>query len=132
MKLITKILLLLLLLVNFSIVHAVEEFTIEDIRIEGLQRLTPGTIFNYLPVKIGDKFNDKISAESLRNLFGTGFFDDVVFQRDGNILLVSIKERPTIGSLEIDGNKDITTENLMKGLKEVGFTEGQVFDQSQL
>lgn len=132
MKLITKILLLLLLLVNFSIVHAVEEFTIEDIRIEGLQRLTPGTIFNYLPVKIGDKFNDKISAESLRNLFGTGFFDDVVFQRDGNILLVNIKERPTIGSLEIDGNKDITTENLMKGLKEVGFTEGQVFDQSQL
>lgn len=132
MKLIIKKLLLLLLLVNFSIVHAVEEFTIEDIRIEGLQRLTPGTIFNYLPVKIGDKFNDRLSGQSLRNLFGTGFFDDVTLQRQGNILVVIIKERPTIGSLEIDGNKDITTENLMKGLTDVGFTEGQVFDQSQL
>ena len=132
MKSILKKLLLLILFVNFSSVGAVEEFTINDIRIEGLQRLTAGTIFNYLPVKIGDKFNDKISATSLRNLFGTGFFDDVLFQREGNVLVVIIKERPTIGSLEIDGNKDITTENLMSGLEDVGFTEGQVFDQSQL
>ncbi len=132
MKSIIKKILLLLLIVNFSTVWAVEEFTIEDIRIEGLQRLTAGTIFNYLPVKIGDKFNNKISAESLRDLFKTGFFDDVVFQREGKVLVVLIKERPTIGKLEIDGNKDITTENLMKGLKDVGFTEGQVFDQSQL
>lgn len=124
--------LVLLALSAIQTAAAIEEFTIEDIRIAGLQRLTPGTIFNYLPVKIGDKFNDRMSARSLRDLFTTGFFDDVVLQREGNILLITIKERPTIGSLEIDGNKDITTENLMKGLKEAGFTEGQIFDQSQL
>ena len=69
----------------FSNVLAIEEFTIEDIRVAGLQRLTPGTVFNYLPVEIGDEFNDEQSTESLRALFGTGFFDDVVLEREGDI-----------------------------------------------
>ena len=112
--------------------HAVEEFVVQDIRVEGLQRLTPGTVFNYLPLEVGDKFNDKISTEAVRALFKTGFFDDVRLERDGNILVIVVKERPAIGSINIEGNKDIKTEDLLKGLKAVGFAEGRVFDQSQL
>lgn len=132
MKLIRQIFFPLVLLCFFSTAQAVEEFTIEDIRVAGLQRLTPGTIFNYLPVEIGDQFNDEVSSESLRSLFGTGFFDDVILQREDNVLLITVEERPTIGSLEIDGNKDITTDNLMEGLEEAGFVEGRVYDRSQL
>ena len=109
-----------------------QEFVVEDIRVEGLQRMTPGTIFNYLPVEVGDTFSEQISTESVRALFGTGFFDDVRLERDGNILVVIVKERPAIGSIDITGNDDIKTEDLMKGLDEVGFSLGQVFNQSQL
>ena len=111
---------------------AVDEFTVRDIRVEGLQRLTPGTVFNYLPVEVGDTFNDQISVEAVRALFKTGFFDDVRLEREGDVLVVIVKERPAIGSIEITGNKDIKTEELMDGLKQAGFAEGRVFDQSQL
>ncbi|MEX2524805.1 MAG: outer membrane protein assembly factor BamA [Gammaproteobacteria bacterium] len=113
-------------------VSAAESFTIEDIRVIGLQRLTPGTVFNYLPVEVGDTFTDQISVEAARSLFGTGFFDDVRLERDGNVLVIRVVERPAIGSIEISGNEDIKTEDLMDGLKGVGFAEGRVFDQSQL
>ena len=111
---------------------AAENFVIEDIRVEGLQRLTPGTIFNYLPLEVGDTYDDQISLEAVRSLFGTGFFDDVRLERDGNVLVVIVKERPAIGAINITGNKDIKTEDLMKGLDQVGFSAGQVFDQSKL
>ncbi|MBI1732861.1 MAG: outer membrane protein assembly factor BamA [Gammaproteobacteria bacterium] len=109
-----------------------EEFVVQDIRVQGLQRLTPGTVFNYLPIEAGEKFTDQVSVEAVRALFKTGFFDDVRLERDGNVLVIIVKERPTIGSMEISGNKDIKTEDLMKGLKQAGFSEGRVFDQSQL
>lgn len=109
-----------------------DEFVIEDIRVEGLQRMTPGTIFNYLPVKAGDTFTDQISVEATQALFKTGFFDDIKLQRDGNVLVVIVKERPAIGSIDISGNKDIKTEDLMKGLDDIGFSLGRVFNQSQL
>src|SRR3972149_2107017 len=105
---------------------AAENFVIEDIRVEGLQRLTPGTIFNYLPLEVGDTYDALIS------LFNSGFFDDVRLERDGNVLVVIVKERPAIGAINIPGNKDIKTEDLMKGLDQVGFSTGQVFDQSKL
>ena len=111
---------------------AAPEFVIADIRVEGLQRLTPGTVFNYLPVEVGDTFTDKLSVESVSALFKTGFFDDVGLERDGNILVIVLKERAAIGSIEITGNKDIKTEDLLDGLKQVGFAVGRVFDQSQL
>jgi outer membrane protein insertion porin family len=111
---------------------AIDEFVVRDIRVEGLQRLTPGTVFNYLPVEVGDKFNDQVSVEAVRALFKTTFFDDVRLERDGDVLVVIVKERPAIGSIEITGNKDIKTEDLLDGLKQVGFAEGRVFDQSQL
>ncbi len=109
-----------------------EEFVIEDIRVEGLQRLTPGTVFNYLPLEVGDTFSSDISAEAVSALFKTGFFDDVQLERDGNILVLILKERAAIGSIEISGNKDIKTEDLLDGLNQIGFAEGRVFDQSQL
>ena len=132
MKITVNHVLTLVLLFVYSNVFAIEAFTIEDIRVSGLQRLTPGTVFNYLPVEIGDEFNDDRSGESLRALFGTGFFDDVVLEREGDILLITVEERPTIGGLAIDGNKDITTANLMEGLEEAGFVQGRVYDRSQL
>jgi outer membrane protein insertion porin family len=127
--------LLLGTIVFFSLCHsvfAIEEFTIKDIRVIGLQRLTPGTVFNYLPVEVGDKFNDQVSSEAARALFKTGFFDNITLERDGNVLVIRVKERPSIGSITISGNKDIKTKDLMKGLKGVGFAEGRVFEQSQL
>ncbi len=127
-----SLLYLLLLAVSSSPVFSAQEFVIHDIRVEGLQRLTPGTVFNYMPVEVGDTFNEQISIEAVRSLFKTGFFDDVKLERDGNILVVLVKERPAIGSIQIEGNKDIKTEDLLDGLKEVGFAEGRVFEQSQL
>lgn len=126
-------LLYILALASFHLpAHSAQEFVIHDIRVEGLQRLTPGTVFNYMPIEVGDSFNDQISIEAVRSLFKTGFFDDVKLERDGNILVVIVKERPAISSILIEGNKDIKTEDLLDGLKEVGFAEGRVFEQSQL
>ncbi len=126
-------LLYIALLVSLSSqAYSAQPFVIDDIRVEGLQRLTPGTVFNYMPVEVGDTFNDQISIEAVRSLFKTGFFDDVKLERDGNVLVVLVKERPAIGSITIEGNKDIKTEDLLDGLKEVGFAEGRVFEQSQL
>ncbi len=126
------ILLLSSALPSFADQGSVQGFIIEDIRVEGLQRLTPGTVFNYLPVEVGDRFSDKLSTESVSALFKTGFFDDVRLERDGNILVVVLKERAAIGGIEITGNKDIKTDDLLDGLKQVGFAVGRVFDQSQL
>ncbi|MBT7951901.1 MAG: outer membrane protein assembly factor BamA, partial [Gammaproteobacteria bacterium] len=127
-----RLLYLILLSCFCSTVFSAQEFVIHDIRVEGLQRLTPGTVFNYMPIEVGDTFNDQISIEAVRSLFKTGFFDDVRLERDGNVLVVLVKERPAISSILIEGNKDIKTEDLLDGLKEVGFAEGRVFDQSQL
>ena len=113
-------------------VYAVPEFVIEDIRIEGLQRITPGTVFTHLPTKVGDTFDDSRSSELVRALFKTGFFKDVKLERDGNILVFIIKERPAIGSIALNGTEDIKAEDLLDSLREIGFAEGQIFDQSQL
>jgi len=121
---------LLLAFITSSVIA--EDFVIEDIRVEGLQRLTPGTVFNYMPLEVGDTYTDGVSIEAVRSLFKTGFFDDVRLERDGNVLVVIIKERPAIGSIAISGNEDIKTEDLLDGLKQVGFAEGRVFDQSDL
>ena len=96
------------------------EFTVGDIRIEGLQRISEGTVFNYLPVNIGDRLDQRRIEESLRALYGTGFFRDVELRRDGGTLVVAVRERPSIESFTITGNKDIKTEDLEKSLRDVG------------
>ena len=107
-------------------------FTVGDIRVEGLQRVTEGTVYNYLPINIGDTLSQQRLREAVRALYDTGFFRDVEMRRDGNTLIVVVNERPTIESFEIKGNKDIKTEDLNKSLRNVGLAQGKTFDRSVL
>ena len=109
---------------------AQDSFVVEEIRLEGLQRISAGTIFNYLPVKVGDRVDSSRTAEAIRALFRTGFFRDITIEREGNTLVVFVTERPSISSIEFSGNKTIETEDLMKSLRDVGFAEGRVFNRS--
>ncbi len=111
---------------------AITPFVIKDIRLDGLQRISPGTVFNYLPVSVGDTLDDAGSAEAIRILFKTGFFEDVRLASEGNVLVIIFKERPTIASIKITGNKDIKSEDLTKAMKHIGLAEGDVFSRSSL
>lgn len=111
---------------------ALEPFVIDDIRVEGLQRISIGTVFNYLPLKRGDQVNDQATVDAIQALYRTGFFKDVVLEREGETLVVFVAERPAISSITIDGNKSIPTEQLLENLKRIGFAEGRVFDRSML
>lgn len=108
------------------------EFVVRDIQVEGLQRISAGTVFNYLPVQVGSSISEKDYPEIIRALFKTGFFTDVSLERKGNVLVVTVTERPAIAEVRITGNKDISTEDLQKSLKEVGLAEGRVFDRALL
>ena len=121
-----------LLMLSATAVFSADSFTIEDIRIEGLQRVAPGTVFTYLPVKVGDEFDQRQSAESIKALFKTGFFKDVRLEQEGDTLVVIVEERPSISSVQIEGNKDISTDDLKKALKGIGLVEGKVFDRAVL
>lgn len=126
-----KKLLPILLFLFISVVKA-EPFTIEDIRIEGLQRISAGTVFNYLPVKVGDTMTDNDAKGIIRSLFKSKYFNDVELERQGNVLVIKVKERPAISSIELVGNKDMDSAELLKSLREIGFGEGQVFEQAML
>jgi outer membrane protein insertion porin family len=117
-----------------ALAQAVNEadFTVGDIRVEGLQRVSEGTVYNYLPVNIGDHLDNKRVREAIRALYATGFFRDVQLRREGNTLVVVVLERPSIESFEITGNKDIKTEDLQKSLRNVGLATGKTFDRSVL
>jgi outer membrane protein insertion porin family len=109
-----------------------DEFTVGDIRVEGLQRISEGTVYNYLPLNIGDRLTRQRRVEALKALYGTGFFRDIELRRDGGTLIVAVLERPSIESFELKGNKDIKTEDLTKSLKDVGLSTGKTFNQSTL
>ncbi len=132
MKLFKFILPLVVAILLAGTVRGADSFVIEDIRVEGLQRISAGTVFNYLPVKVGDIFDRQKSVESIKALFKTGFFKDVRIGQEGDVLVVTVEERPSIASVKIQGNKDISTEDLTKGLKNIGLTEGRVFDRQIL
>jgi len=108
------------------------DFTVSDIRVEGLQRVSEGTVYNYLPINIGDHLTAQRVREAIRALYATGFFRDVQIRRDGSALVVVVLERPSIESFEITGNKDIKTEDLQKSLRGVGLATGKTFDRSVL
>jgi len=108
------------------------EFVVGDIRVEGLQRISEGTVYNYLPVNIGDRLDQRRIQEAIRALFSTGFFSDIELRRDGGTLVIVVLERPSIESFEITGNKDIKTEDLQKSLRSVGLATGKTFDRSVL
>ena len=120
----------ILLLAVVRTAAAAEAFVVKDIRLEGLQRITAGTVFNYLPVKVGDTVDGTRTSGALRALFGTGFFRDVRLERDGDTLVVSVVERPSIAGIEFAGNVDLKTEDLLSALEQMGFAQGRVFNRS--
>ena len=125
--------LVLLCLMCFSLSTAnADSFTIKDIRIEGLQRISAGAVFNVLPLRVGDQVDEDALARSARILFKTGNFQDIGLFEENNILIVRVSERPSIASIELDGNKSIETENLMEGLSQAGLSEGSVFQRATL
>ena len=99
-------------------------FTVSDIRIDGLQRIGAGTVFTYLPVERGDTLDQGKAAEAVRALYKTGFFEDISIDHQGSILVIKVTERPAINKLTLAGNKDLKTEDLTKGLKDIGLAEG--------
>ena len=130
MKRLSAIILLLSWLSLADWAHA--EFVVRDIRVEGLQRISAGTVFNYLPVSVGSTLSEEDYPEIIRTLFKTGFFTDVNLRREDDVLVIVVTERPAIAEINISGNKDISTEDLKKALEEVGLAEGRVFDRSLL
>lgn len=111
---------------------AQQSFVVSDIRVEGLQRLAPGTVFNYLPIKVGDEVDAEVSTDAVRALFDTGFFTDVELRQEGSVLVVEVQERPSISDITIRGNKDLRDEALEEGLNNAGFAEGRIFNQALL
>ena len=111
---------------------AAESFQAKDIQVEGLQRISAGTVFNYLPVKPGDEINESNIPQIIRVLFKTGFFKDVRLERSGDVLTIVVEERPAIASIDISGNKSIKEEELKKGLADIGLAEGRTFNRSVL
>ena len=130
MRIFIRIVLLSLLLCGSA--RAFEAFEVTDIRVEGLERISPGTVFNYLPIKVGDTVDTDDTVNAVKALFKTGFFSDVRMERDGTVLVVYVKERAAISSIKITGNKDLETDKLLEGLKDIGLAEGRVFDRSLL
>ena len=121
-----------LLLLNITTVLAFEEFIVNDIRIAGLQRVSTGSIFNTIPISVGDKIDDRKIVDITRALFATEQFDDIQIGRDGNALIITVAERPSISSIDISGNSALKTEILLESFDGIGITEGQVYKRSTL
>lgn len=113
-------------------VLAAEPFVVRDIRVEGIQRTEAGTVFSYLPVKVGDTLTDDKTTAAIKALYATGFFKDVRIEAQDGVLIVTVEERPSIAKVTISGTKEFSEDDLKKGLKEAGLTEGRVLDRSLL
>ncbi len=111
---------------------ALEPFVIKDIRVEGLQRTEAGTIFSYLPVQAGDVMSDEKATQAIKSLYNTGFFKDVRIEADGDVLVVTVQERSAIAKIDFSGNKSFPSDKMTEGLKQIGISEGLIFDKSQL
>ncbi len=109
---------------------AVEPFTIQDIRVEGIQRTEAGTVFSYLPVRVGETFSDEKATESIKALYTTGFFKDVRIETEGNVMVVMVEERPAIASVAFSGTKEFDKEQLTQALKGIGLGESRIYDKA--
>ncbi len=107
-------------------------FTVEDLRIEGLQRVSAGSVFSAVPVQVGDLADQSMIQDSIRALFRTGFFSDILVYRDENVLVIQVSERPAISEINIEGNKVIKDDDLFRSLRENGLSEGQIFRPATL
>ena len=126
-----RILQIIVLALSFP-VYGFEAFEVSDIRVEGLQRISPGTVFNFLTVQVGGNFTEHDSELTIRSLYKSGYFRDIRLERDGSVLVVVVQERPAVASIKVQGNDDIETESLLESLKDIGLAEGNVFDRSLL
>jgi len=127
-----RLLLLCVLAVLGERAAALEAFVVKDIRIEGIQRTEPGTVFSYLPVKVGETLTEEKAAAAIRALYATGFFRDVTLEAENGVLIVTVLERPSIAQIEFTGVKEFEPDQLKTGLKQVGLAEGRIFDRSLL
>ncbi len=116
----------------FPVSSLAEEFIVRDMRVEGLQRISEGTVFNYLPINVGDTVDETRIQEAIRALYTQKLFDEIEMRRDGSTLVIVVRERPSIEDFTIEGNKDIKTEDLMESLRGVGLARGRTFDRSVL
>ena len=118
--------------VRISPAWAIEPFTVKDIRVEGIQRTEAGTVFSYLPIKVGDTLDDQQAASAIHALYATGFFKDVRLEVEKGVLIVLVRERPSIASIQIDGVKDFPKEQLQANMKYAGLAEARIFDKGAL
>src|SRR6476619_3806148 len=109
---------------------AADPFTVRDIRVEGLQRVEPGTIFASLPFRVGEQYNDEKGSAAIRALFALGLFKDVRLETSGDVLTVVVEERPTVADVDFAGVKEFDKETLKKAIREVGLAEGRPFDKA--
>jgi len=126
--------LLSVLIASFFAVPALafEPFAVKDIRVEGIQRTEAGTVFSYLPVKVGDTLTDEKAAQSIKSLFATGFFKDVRIEVDQDVMVIVVQERPAIAKVDFVGMKEFEKDVIVKALKETGIAEGRIFDRALL
>jgi outer membrane protein insertion porin family len=132
MGLYPRLIRILLLLALLPASALADTFIVRDIRVDGLQRIAAGTVFSYLPVKVGERMDAAQTPEIVRSLYRTGFFKDVRLEREGDVLVITVEERPAIAELNISGNKAIETKDLKQGLKDVGLAEGRTFNRPVL
>ncbi|MGZ8252171.1 MAG: outer membrane protein assembly factor BamA [Methylophilaceae bacterium] len=111
---------------------ALEPFVVKDIRVEGIQRTEAGTVFNYLPVKVGETMDDEKATQAIKSLYGTGFFKDVRIEADQGVLVILVQERAAISQINFNGNKSFPSDKMKEGLKQIGLAEGLIFDKSML
>ncbi len=118
----------------FAISHGVwaDSFVLNDVQVSGLERIAAGTVLSNIPVRVGETFDDRMTANLVRSLYKTGFFDDVKVSRRGNVLLVKVQERPAVGDITVSGNKSIKDEALLAALKQAGIAKGRPLDKSAL
>src|SRR3954453_19095739 len=121
-----------LLAAAMAFAQSFRPFVVKDIRVEGLQRTEPGTVFSYLPIKVGETMDEEKARQALRALYATGFFQDVRLEVDKDVLVVFVQERPAIAQIDFVGMKEFEPDNLRKALREIGMAEGRIFDKSVL
>jgi len=131
-KFLTLITAALALLALSTMALAFDPFTVKDIRVEGVQRTDAGTVFSYLPIKVGDRVDDEKASAAVKALYATGFFRDVRLEVEDGVLVVIVQERPTISQIDIVGTKEFDKDTLKKSLKDIGIAESRIFDRSAL
>ena len=117
---------------TWCVTASAQEFVVRDIRVEGVQRTEAGTVFSYLPIRVGDRFDPERGTQAIRALYASGLFKDVRLEVDGDVLVVIVDERPAISAIDLSGVTEFDKEQVLKSLRDVGLAEGRIFDRSLL